>query len=110
MKRLFLRNRIAVILIIVLMTGRFCFGQSPAKIVEDFKASSVNQPGKEYPQVNSEGRVRVQISALGANVFTTISYGLTVLLFLIPVAYTFMVQVAGEAVSRFLLKTRISML
>src|SRR5674476_93436 len=67
MKRLFLRNRIAVILIIVLMTGRFCFGQSPAKIVEDFKASSVNQPGKEYPQVNSEGRVRVQISALGAN-------------------------------------------
>lgn len=32
-------------------------------IVEDFKPSSVNQPGKDYPQVNSEGRVRVQISA-----------------------------------------------
>lgn len=32
-------------------------------VIEDFKPSSVNQPGKEYPQVNSEGRVRVQISA-----------------------------------------------
>lgn len=30
---------------------------------EDFKPSSVNQPGKMYPQVNSEGKVRVQISA-----------------------------------------------
>src|SRR5690606_38829354 len=33
------------------------------KVVEDFKPSSVNQPGKEYPQVNSEGRVRVRIEA-----------------------------------------------
>ena len=32
-------------------------------VIEDFKPSSVNQPGKEYPMVNSEGRVRVQISA-----------------------------------------------
>jgi len=32
-------------------------------VIEDFKPSSVNQPGKEYPQVNSENRVRVQISA-----------------------------------------------
>jgi enterochelin esterase-like enzyme len=37
------------------------------KIVEDFKPSSVNQPGKEYPQVNSEGRVRVRIEAAEAN-------------------------------------------
>ena len=34
-----------------------------AQVVEDFKPSSANQPGKEYPMVNSEGRVRVQISA-----------------------------------------------
>ncbi|WP_291856931.1 alpha/beta hydrolase-fold protein [Marinilabilia sp.] len=37
------------------------------KVVEDFKPSSVNQIGKEYPQVNSEGRVRVQIEAPEAN-------------------------------------------
>jgi len=35
-------------------------------VVEDFKPSSVNQPGKEYPMVNSEGRVRAQIKAPGA--------------------------------------------
>jgi len=40
-----------------------CFAQAPATIVEDFKPSSVNQTGKEFPQVNSEGRVRTQISA-----------------------------------------------
>ena len=36
---------------------------SNAQVVEDFKPSGVNQIGKEFPQVNSEGRVRVQISA-----------------------------------------------
>ena len=36
---------------------------TPPAIVEDFKPSVVNQPGKQFPQVNSEGRVRVQISA-----------------------------------------------
>lgn len=63
MKRVFIKNNVAVILLFVLMTGGNCFAQSPSTITEDFKPSSVNQPGKEYPQVNSEGRVRVQISA-----------------------------------------------
>lgn len=36
---------------------------SYAQVVEDFKTSSTTQTGKEYPMVNSEGRVRVQISA-----------------------------------------------
>ncbi len=67
MKRDFLRNRISAILLILSITVGSCFAQSPAKIVEDFKASSVNQPGKEYPQVNSEGRVRVQIKAREAH-------------------------------------------
>lgn len=35
--------------------------QSPAR--EDFKPSEVNQPGKQFPQVNSEGRVRVELAA-----------------------------------------------
>jgi len=38
-----------------------CFAQTP--VVEDFKPASTNQPGKEFPQVNSEGRVRASISA-----------------------------------------------
>jgi len=40
---------------------------SYAQVVEDFKTSSTTQPGKEYPMVNSEGRVRVQISAPDAH-------------------------------------------
>ncbi len=42
-----------------------CFNtvKAQVEVVEDFKPSSVNQPGKEYPQINSEGRVRVRISA-----------------------------------------------
>ena len=63
MKRVFIRKNVAASLLMLLLTGGFCFGQSPSAITEDFKRSSVNQPGKEYPQVNSEGRVRVQISA-----------------------------------------------
>ena len=33
------------------------------RIIEDFKPSSVNQPGKDFPKVNSQNRVRVQIQA-----------------------------------------------
>jgi len=38
------------------------FAQSN-KPLEDFAPSSVNQPGKQFPQVNSEHRVRASISA-----------------------------------------------
>ena len=34
-----------------------------APAVEDFKPSSLNQPGKQYPQVNSERRVRARVVA-----------------------------------------------
>ena len=33
------------------------------KPIEDFKPNELNQPGQEYPQVNSEGYARFQISA-----------------------------------------------
>ena len=51
---------LAIIFSTVLTSG-ICFAQTT--IVEDFKKSATTQQGKEYPQVNSEGRVRVQISA-----------------------------------------------
>lgn len=38
-----------------------------AQVVEDFKPSTVNQPGQTYPQVNSEGRVRARIAVPDAN-------------------------------------------
>lgn len=49
-----------------ILTVGMCFAQStPA--VEDFKPASTNQSGKQYPQVNSEGRVRASISAPDAH-------------------------------------------
>lgn len=40
------------------------FAQSDSQAIsEDFKPASTNQPGRLYPQVNSEGRVRAQIMA-----------------------------------------------
>ena len=48
------------ILLMAALLAQFVWAQS---VVEDFKPSSVNQPGKQYPQVNSEGRVRVSIPA-----------------------------------------------
>ena len=42
----------------------FCIAQTnQTAIVEDFKTSSTTQSGKQYPQVNSEGRVRTSILA-----------------------------------------------
>lgn len=46
------------------IAGGICLAQtSQTAAVEDFKPTSTTQPGRQYPQVNSEGRVRVSISA-----------------------------------------------
>ncbi|MBN2806153.1 MAG: esterase [Prolixibacteraceae bacterium] len=58
-----MRTTMLRILLTVLITGGLCQVQPRAQVVEDFKPSTVNQGGKLYPQVNSEGRVRVQILA-----------------------------------------------
>lgn len=44
-----------------LLLAGFCMAQEPIK--EDFKPSELNQPGQEYPMVNSQGyaRFRVQL-------------------------------------------------
>lgn len=38
----------------------------PDGIKDDFKPASTNQPGKEYPQVNSQGRIKFRIVAPNA--------------------------------------------
>lgn len=55
-----------VTLVASLAISGICFAQlyfADAGAVEDFEPASTNQPGKEFPKVNSEGRVRVSISA-----------------------------------------------
>jgi enterochelin esterase-like enzyme len=57
-------------LIVILLTIFVTYGNCNAQLffadsgaVEDFKSAITNQPGKEFPKVNSEGRVRASISA-----------------------------------------------
>jgi enterochelin esterase-like enzyme len=52
---------VVLLLIFLFSSGLAQKGQSP--INGDFKPASSNQPGRQYPQVNSEGRVRASISA-----------------------------------------------
>lgn len=48
---------------LALLAGLPAMAQSDQPAVEDFKPSSLNQPGKQYPQVNSERRVRARVVA-----------------------------------------------
>jgi enterochelin esterase-like enzyme len=56
--------RSIIILLAILITSGICLSQTdqPA-IIEDFKPSTLNQPGQEYPQVNSQGYARFCIMA-----------------------------------------------
>ena len=54
-----------IILAATLLSG-VCFAQNQTAPLEDFKSSTLNQPGQEYPQVNSQGYARFQIIAPAA--------------------------------------------
>ena len=58
-----MKKLISLIISSVFFGGILFSVSTNAQVVEDLKPSGVNQIGKEFPQVNSEGRVRVQISA-----------------------------------------------
>ena len=59
-----MKYKLIYLLLATLIACGICLAQTnQTVVVEDFKPSSVNQPDKQYPQVNSEGRVRVSISA-----------------------------------------------
>jgi enterochelin esterase-like enzyme len=57
-------GKLVIIILIALLVGGYCFAQTDRPAEEkDFKPASSNQPGRQYPQVNSEGRVRARIVA-----------------------------------------------
>lgn len=56
------------IILVLTIFGSLCFIQAQeTTIKEDFKPSSKNQPGQEYPQVNSQGYARFRIEAPAAD-------------------------------------------
>lgn len=60
--------KFSVIALAITLASMNCFAQAnqPA-IKEDFKPSELNQPGQEYPQVNSQGYARFKIIAPAAD-------------------------------------------
>lgn len=62
-----MKNFLSVISIVAGLSFQVGVAQNSQKIEEDFKPSSINQPGQEYPQVNSQARVRARIAAPQAN-------------------------------------------
>ena len=57
---------LAIVLAIPFIAYNVAAQTQPA-VLEDFKASSLNQPGQEYPQVNSQGYARFKIIAPSAD-------------------------------------------
>ncbi len=53
--------RACAVIFATIFYGGICVAQSTA--TEDFKPSTLNQPGQEYPQVNSQGYARFKIVA-----------------------------------------------
>ena len=50
--------------LLMAFTGSLCLAQTEKPtITEDFKPSTLNQPGQEFPQVNSQGYARFKIKA-----------------------------------------------
>jgi enterochelin esterase-like enzyme len=60
------RHLVFLAILLFIFSGSLCFAQTNQPVIEDFKPATSNQPGKEYPMVNLEGRVRVSILAPGA--------------------------------------------
>jgi enterochelin esterase family protein len=58
-----MKTKLSVLALASMLTGHLCTAQTNQPAVEDFKPSSLNQPGKQYPQVNSERRVRARLVA-----------------------------------------------
>ncbi len=52
-----------IIVLAAILFSVISFGQTQTTILEDFKPSTLNQPGQQYPQVNSQGYARFRIVA-----------------------------------------------
>lgn len=58
-----MKTTLSFILLLSGLVGPLGLAQTNEPVAEDFKPSALNQPGKPYPQVNSERRVRARVVA-----------------------------------------------
>ena len=59
-----MKTYLVILAFLLTLSGSLCVAQTDqSAIKEDFKPSSLNQPGKKYPMVNSQGYARFRIEA-----------------------------------------------
>lgn len=57
-----MKTKLSLLALAAVLSGQLCLAQTSAP-VNDWKPAPSNQAGKQYPQVNSEGRVKFRIVA-----------------------------------------------
>ncbi len=62
-----MKNRSYLFIMLTILMRFLGIAQNNKTVVEDFRSSTLNQPGKEYPQVNSQGYARFKIDAPAAD-------------------------------------------
>jgi enterochelin esterase-like enzyme len=69
-----MKQRSVMVFLIAVIIGFTCFAQAPqpsqSAVADDWKPSNLNQPGQQYPQVNSQGYARFRITAPNAQSVT----------------------------------------
>ncbi len=71
-----MKKQLFTMLLCLSLCDIFCFAQTtPPAVIEDFKPSVLNQPGKDYPMVNSQGYARFRVEAPNAQ-SVSVSLGL----------------------------------
>jgi enterochelin esterase-like enzyme len=72
-----MKRHMIVLVLLLALSGSLCVAQTDQPtITEDFKPSTLNQPGQEYPQVNSQGYARFRIKApLADSVIVSLGLG-----------------------------------
>jgi enterochelin esterase-like enzyme len=58
-----MKRKIMSLFMLLAVSASLCMAQTQPAIKDDFKPSTLNQPGQEYPQVNSQGYARFKIMA-----------------------------------------------
>ncbi len=59
-----MKKHLITLVLLTVFSASLCFAQADqTAIKDDFKPSTLNQPGQEYPQVNSQGYARFRIVA-----------------------------------------------
>jgi enterochelin esterase-like enzyme len=75
-----MRNNLTALMLFVAFSGPLCLAQtSPPADANDWRPSSLNQSGRQYPQINSQGFARFSIMAPQAQSVTVGLGGRTVL-------------------------------